>query len=359
MKALFNFLFQDVKSKTETKDFAVLLRFMCLILAIYYLITAVTVACNRHYYVGLILVLAIAICCGAFACTYEDYTKLSMILINIVLVVFPAMLSFAVGYDLDFQFMTFFTILIVFYNQSENMTPKIIYTILICIASLIISWLSTSFGVSGLDSSFSVIFTRSINIIATVGLLSAIAYCYCTKFNQAEQKLRAFNKELEIMANYDPLTKLSNRRHMNEHLAGLVYEHNRTGLPFTMAIGDIDFFKKVNDTYGHDTGDYVLSTVAGIFSEYMKGKGHVARWGGEEFLFVFENMGIEKAFAALDKMRHQIEMTPMRFKDFDFNVTMTYGMEEFNDLFGIEVTLKHADDKLYAGKQGGRNRVVM
>ena len=337
MKSLLNFIFEDVKSKKESKDFAVLLRFMCLILSLYYLVTAISVAWNRHYYVGLILILAIAISFGSFMCTYENHTMLSMVLINIVLIVFPALLSFSVGYDLDFQFMTFFNILIIFYNQSEKMKLKIVYTVFICIISLVVSWFCTSFGVSGLDSTFSVIITRSINIVATIGILCAIAYCYCTKFNLAEQKLRAFNKELEIMANYDPLTKLSNRRHMNEYLANLVYEHNRTGKTFTMAIGDIDFFKKVNDTYGHDTGDYVLSTVAGIFTEYMKDKGHVSRWGGEEFLFAFENMSIEKAYQALDRMRHQIEMTPMHFKEFDFNVTMTYGIEEFNDMGVISI----------------------
>ena len=178
------------------------------------------------------------------------------------------------------------------------------------------------------------------------------------KFNQAEDKLRRINENLERMANIDTLTGLSNRRHMNEYLAGLVFEYNRSNKVFTMAIGDIDFFKKVNDTYGHDTGDYVLSTAAALFKKFMKDKGHVARWGGEEFLFAFENMDLDKAYRFLDELRHEIEKTPMDFKEFHFNITMTFGIEEFNPRLGIESTINRADGKLYKGKQGGRNRVV-
>ena len=353
-----NFIFQDVKSKDETKDFAVLLRITAIILGVYYILTGIIVAYNKHYFVGLTLVLALAILTGAFICTYENHTTLALVLINVVLIIFTSVLAFFVGYGLDYQFLIFLNILLIYYNQTDYMALKKLYTIGLCVYVMILAIYSDSFGSAGVEVGFPTVLTRCVNLIAIVSSLSSIAYCYCTKFNQAENKLKAKNKELEAMANYDTLTGLSNRRHMNEHLSKLVYEHNRSGKNFTLAIGDIDFFKKVNDTYGHDTGDYVLSTVSKIFTEYMKDKGRVSRWGGEEFLFAFENMNLQQAYTKLDDLRKIIESTPMEFKEYHFRVTMTYGLEEFNERLGVEVTIKHADDKLYIGKTSGRNRVI-
>ena len=121
---------------------------------------------------------------------------------------------------------------------------------------------------------------------------------------------------------------------------------------------DIDNFKHVNDTYGHDCGDYVLKTIAGIFNTDMENKGFVCRWGGEEFLFVFTSMNGDEAFIELNGLREQVERFKFMFKGNEFNLTMTFGVDEFSNNIPIDEVIKAADEKLYMGKEGGRNQVV-
>ncbi|MCR5251260.1 MAG: GGDEF domain-containing protein [Lachnospiraceae bacterium] len=352
------FLFQDVQSEKETKDLAVLIRIICCIFVLYFLVIGITVASIGHYLTGLLLVGGIGLTVGAFILTYENRTVLGMVLLNILLLFFPTMLTLLLGFSQGFYLPVFLNILLIYFNKTNRMVLKRVYSISLMIYLMCLAEISNAVNLTVVPSATLSMWFQTFNMLMFSCAILASAWSYCQKFNQAEEKLRRINENLERMANLDTLTKLSNRRHMNEHLAGLVFDYNRSNKAFTMAIGDIDFFKKVNDTYGHDTGDYVLSTVADIFRKYMKDKGHVARWGGEEFLFSFENMDLEKAYRYLDELRHLIESTPMDFKEYHFNITMTYGIEEFNPRLGIEATINRADAKLYKGKQGGRNRVV-
>lgn len=354
-----SFITTDVKNKKETKELAVLLRITCLIFSVYYLIVGISIAFLQHYYLGLLLVAAIGLLIAAFILTYENKTFVALVILNATLIIFSTLLALNLGFDTDFHICMFLNVLLVYFNKSENMPLKRTYCIALCIFLMCLTQFCEAYDHMKIASSTAKVYLRTLNMLAISGTLGCIAYSYCMKFNLAEDKLRKINENLERMANLDTLTGLSNRRHMNEYMSGLVFEYNRSGKIFTIAIGDIDFFKKVNDTYGHDTGDYVLTSVANQFSKFMNGKGHVARWGGEEFLFVFENMNLDKAYKNMDELRKIIQNTPMKFKEYDFNVTMTYGMEEFNDRLGVEATINRADNKLYKGKEGGRNRVVI
>lgn len=357
--SVISFLFSDVRNEKETKDLAVLIRLNCLLFALYFFITGLTVAFMQHYTLGLSTAGAVGLCVGAFIFTYENRTFSGLILLNIVLIIFPTLLALFTGYQCGFQYISFLNILLIYFNKATNPLLKRIYSAGLIALLLLLIELCPEFPLFMTPKGTNLIILQMLNVLIIGACMLVTSYCYSTKFNQAEEKLRRINENLERMANLDTLTGLSNRRHMNEYLSGQVFEYNHTGKVFTIAIGDIDFFKKVNDTYGHDTGDYVLTTVSDIFKKVMSGKGHVARWGGEEFLFSFENMKLEQAYAELDKLRQIVEETPMQFKDYDFKVTMTYGLEEYNPRLGIEATINRADNKLYEGKTGGRNRVVM
>lgn len=354
-----SFIQADVKNDKETKEMAVLIRLTCIIFSIYYFITGITIAILQHYYLGLTLVTAIGFLIGCFILTYENKTTISLVLLNLTLIIFPSLLSLNIGFEMDFHICMYINVLLIFFNKSERMIWKALYTVAMCTGLMCLTQFCQAFSHMVVPNGFAKIFLQSLNIVVFSSNLGWIAYSYCVKFNQAEDKLRRINENLVRMANLDTLTGLSNRRHMNEYMSNLVFDFNRSEKIFTIAIGDIDFFKKVNDTYGHDTGDYVLTTVANKLSKFMENKGHVARWGGEEFLFAFENMNLEKAYKHMDELRQIIQNTPMKFKEYDFNITMTYGMEEYNDRLGIEATINKADHKLYKGKEGGRNRVVI
>lgn len=354
-----NFLLTDVPDKKETKDLAVLIRISCILLALYYLIVGIGIAFFQHYIMGILLIAAIGMLIAAFIFTYERHTKWGLFVLITVILVFSSMLSFSVGYSLDFHVLTFITILLVYFNKTENMVLKRFYTIGICLYNMFFSQICDALGAPGLPEGFPTVLVRNMNIIILTAMFGTLAYSFCTKFNQAEDKLRKINENLERMANIDTLTGLSNRRHMNEYLSGLVFDFSKSNKTFTLAIGDVDFFKKVNDTYGHEVGDYVLATLSRMFEEHMKGKGHVSRWGGEEFLFCFENMDLNTAYLSLDALRHRIEITPFQFREQRFNLSMSYGMEEYNNRLGVETTINRADEKLYKAKTSGRNKVVI
>ena len=196
------------------------------------------------------------------------------------------------------------------------------------------------------------------NILLSLLCLSIIAYFYCTQFADAERKLYLYNKELKKISETDPLTKLPNRRFALDELKEIENNYETNGDLVSIAIGDIDYFKNVNDTYGHDAGDVVLSSLSALFSDYMHELGFVARWGGEEFLFVFEHSNGDDAYVALDSLREQVSRTEFKYGENKLKITITFGVEEYGPRVGVDETIAAADKKLYLGKAGGRNKVV-
>lgn len=168
----------------------------------------------------------------------------------------------------------------------------------------------------------------------------------------ASSKLKMSLKKL---IERDALTGLYNRRAGERKLDVLEKENIKSSI----SIGDIDFFKKFNDSFGHECGDVVLKEVAACLNEGMRGKGFVARWGGEEFLLVFENMEEMAAGLYLTDILQSVRDRVIEYDGQTHSVTMTFGVVERIEGESIADQIRRADDKLYEGKQGGRNRVIV
>jgi len=153
----------------------------------------------------------------------------------------------------------------------------------------------------------------------------------------------------------DPLTGLFNRRSGEKRLDEL----QGSGKPYALAIGDIDFFKKFNDNFGHECGDEVLKAVARVLSDSMARQGFVIRWGGEEFLIAFENHTALTAAVKAGEILQAVRDNKVEYNGVMHNVTMTFGVAEGYSDRPISEQINAADAKLYEGKQGGRNRVQM
>ena len=166
-------------------------------------------------------------------------------------------------------------------------------------------------------------------------------------------------KDLEKKITTDPLTGLLNRRACNQQLQKMLDYCNRDEtVRVTVTIGDIDHFKRVNDTYGHECGDIVLKKVSEILKEEMKGEGLVARWGGEEFLVVFP-ADVQNTVSRLHETLGKIRSFEFAYEDFEpFHVTMTFGANGKVWNKTMDDVIKEADHCLYDGKQTGRNRIV-
>lgn len=164
---------------------------------------------------------------------------------------------------------------------------------------------------------------------------------------------------MELMALTDSLTGLYNRRHMEGLLEEAKARYTRDGRPFCVIVADLDHFKEVNDTYGHDVGDKVLRAVASVFAEELRGVDAVARWGGEEFLVLLSETKLEDAVEVAHRLRSAAEEHLGERAGLPRKVTLTLGLAGYRRGTEISTLIKSADEALYAGKSSGRNRVVI
>ncbi len=187
-------------------------------------------------------------------------------------------------------------------------------------------------------------------------IISCLHYENQVEFILKTLALHELNKKTEKLSNYDGLTDLRNRRSFEGLLRSNFYRHKKG----TVALIDIDFFKRINDEYGHHTGDRVLINVSDTLRTSIKNDGIVSRWGGEEFAIFFINDNLDEVEKKLNKIRENIEMAPIIDMKREINVTVSIG---FAKLYGgtnetVEFSFKKADEALYKAKNNGRNQVV-
>lgn len=157
------------------------------------------------------------------------------------------------------------------------------------------------------------------------------------------------------LASIDPLTNLYNRRAMNETIKDIRRRCRTPKSKYVIGIGDIDDFKKVNDTYGHDVGDKVLVYVSNLLISEMPEGGYAARWGGEEFLFIIPESSIEEGLVFTEKIHKSLRAHVFEIEDCEFGVTMTFGISVGIQVDKIDSIITKADKRLYKGKNNGKN----
>lgn len=163
------------------------------------------------------------------------------------------------------------------------------------------------------------------------------------------------SKTLEIQAKIDPLTGAFNRLGIEEAISLGLQEWHKYRKPLSLIMIDIDHFKQVNDQYGHDIGDLVLSNLSNIVQQHIRTQDLLARWGGEEFVLVCRNTDIESARALADKLRELIAKQTLHNK---ISITASFGVATLKTQENVEQLFKAADTALYKAKAAGRNTVV-
>lgn len=177
--------------------------------------------------------------------------------------------------------------------------------------------------------------------------------------DQLQGELRSMNEALEKAALTDALTGLPNRRAMNERLQAEAKQAERNGQTFAVIMGDIDRFKRVNDTYGHEVGDDVLRAVAATLPASLRGYDSCSRWGGEEFLILLPNTDQQGGLQTAERMRESIEALDIPMEDgTKIPVTISLGLALGHGPADLDHALIQADEALYEAKKAGRNRVA-
>lgn len=170
-------------------------------------------------------------------------------------------------------------------------------------------------------------------------------------------RANAYSKVLQY-ATLDALTNLNNRRQFETRLKQEIAITKRQNNPLCAMMIDIDFFKKVNDTYGHASGDEVLRTVASVIKAQLRESDIPARYGGEEFAVLLPYTHIDEAKIVGERLRKAVEETTVSLDNLNINVTISMGLAEFRQDESGEELFAQADKALYKAKESGRNRVV-
>ncbi|MDZ7790274.1 MAG: diguanylate cyclase [Xanthomonadales bacterium] len=200
---------------------------------------------------------------------------------------------------------------------------------------------------------------RRQQLISTASIITVVLLLLVLGLLYSRYRLgRRVSHSLDRAARTDPLTGLSNRRDMTERIDEAILKRNEDNEPASLIMADIDSFKRINDTLGHQVGDEVLVHVARLIRVQLRGVDATARWGGEEFLILLPGTREEGARCVSESLRRIIGESPPQVNGRSLSLTMTFGVTEIEPGATFNELVKRVDDAMYAGKSRGKNRVV-
>lgn len=176
--------------------------------------------------------------------------------------------------------------------------------------------------------------------------------------NQSLFSMRRKITELERKALYDSLTGLSNRGFTEAKIKSALSEFHQHGVPFGLLMIDVDHFKRINDTHGHQMGDKVLQIIARNLSHHLRDSDTCGRWGGEEFVVVLMNVDVSRLRLVAEKLLMMIDRSTLNLNGSELNVTVSIGAALAQEGETFETLIERADALLYQSKQNGRNRIT-
>lgn len=188
--------------------------------------------------------------------------------------------------------------------------------------------------------------------------LQAMQQAHATQAELEQANAALVQNEIRIreLLLTDPLTGVANRRHLEEFLEREAARARRYGAVLSVVMIDIDYFKRINDTYGHDGGDAVLQATARILGSYVRNVDLLARYGGEEFILVLPETTADEAARLAERIRLNLQRTPIA--PLPQPITASFGVAALDAAGSVRSLLKRADEALYQAKGGGRNRVM-
>lgn len=279
-----------------------------------------------------------------------QHTKAVLILITEVSL-HTSLALYYFGWQSGFQYYLMAGIPFLLFNHRMKTTPLLILSAFLCVLFMALYALTSERSYQ-YEYPLIIAGMNYANIVFSFVALTVTSYYFRVASFISEQ-------QMEVLANADLLTSLPNRRGIQPFLNAQHELFQRKGTVFSIVLTDIDHFKQINDTYGHDCGDYILKEVARLLKTRLRQYDAVSRWGGEEFLFLFPDTCAEVAASVAEDIRKSLESYRFSFNDRPIYVTMTFGVAQHRENSSIDGTIKHADDALYAGKESGRNRVII
>lgn len=353
-KRIKNFICKDVKAQNESKKLIIVIRLILILVIVYFLINGLFCISKLDFAKSLFYVVFLAVFIGIFIVSYHYHSISTLWMFNIGMIIWICAIVHMFGWNIGVQHFLMVLLILYFFSSYKQYAGKIIYAIFLCCMRILLFYIyhykEPLWPLSVSDENI----LQIVNTITIFICISIIAFIFSNDTQELESKLVDYNNMLKKQANTDALTGLFNRRKAMEYLT----DNQARKIGFSLCICDIDFFKRVNDNYGHDTGDEVLKSIAKVFMEETKKEDFVARWGGEEFLLVFPGCNGDEAYIKIEQIRRKVKAIRVKKGDTEISVTATFGIAEYDYLNGLTATIQEADKKLYLGKEGGRDRTV-
>lgn len=357
--AIIDWINKDTISLYENRLQAVVIRCTSLLSMVYYLFISVLFLINGQYIIGFYDLAGIFVLMYSVYLTYHKHVKQAFWIYSADIVFLVAFQVLYVGWNVGWQYSLFLLVIVSFFTTYYSVAVKLLlsvsYAIIYC-SLYIYTRMHMPYValLNGIDYYLSIV-----TIVYCFGSLAVAGFYFSAKSSGMEKKLVEYNKTLERLAFFDPLTGLYNRRQTVSFLEKKLdaMKDDPSGL-LTVVIGDIDFFKKVNDVYGHECGDIVLKEVASILKNGVRKRGLASRWGGEEFLMIFPEKDRDNAVSYINEIMNTIRAHEVEYCGQIVKVTMSFGVAQYDKGLTIDEIIKNADMKLYEAKETGRNKVV-
>lgn len=347
---------KDTGEPNESPKLIVVIRILVLSMLFYVIISSIIYVSVLNNIGIAILLVSFMTFLSIFLMSYHRRTVQVVYTLNLCMLAWSVINIIYFGWDIGVQHFILVLLILCFFSGYSQYGFKASYAAVLCCIRIYLFFLCRSRQpVVTLEPRMTYLI-QIINTITIFWCISVIAFVFSKDSQTLESKLVRYNNKLKDQANTDALTGLYNRRRAMDYLNELLVPSNKS---FTsICICDIDFFKRVNDTYGHDIGDVVLQKLSKTMLTTLEKKCFIARWGGEEFLIVFPSYNGDEAYEQLKALQSGIKTLKFESNGDTFSVNMTFGLAEYDFHSDIDAVLKEADKKLYIGKANGRDQIV-
>lgn len=355
LSTIYENICRDTGKQNESAKLIVVVRLLTLTMLIHSFVCCLFVSFTGHTGALAFSLFSPILFLGIFVLSYHYGTFASYCILNICILFWSVMNVYYFGWNIGVQHFLVVLLVFLFFSKYKHEKAKIACaTFLFALRLILYYYCQFHQPITVLDANLSVAL-QIVNTFFIFLCLGLIAYLFSTTTQEMEGKLIEYNRKLMKQANTDTLTGLYNRRRTMEYLETLL---DNPASQISICLCDIDHFKHVNDTYGHDIGDVVLTTISDTFRSKLPPDTFISRWGGEEFLLIFPRMNGDEAGTALEILRQRIRDLVFDGGSEKFTVSLTYGLVEYDFHSDITTVLKEADEKLYIGKESGRDRVI-
>lgn len=266
--------------------------------------------------------------------------------------------TICMGWESGFPIELICAIPIVFFRLMKKVKASCSVTLLIAIIYLVLKISCSVNAPIYYLSDYYLLGIYIFNMGISFTIIMFFPFIYCSNYENSQKHLIMMNKKLNKLAKYDPLTNLLNRRSMKAEINKANYQYNANDKDFAFLLCDIDDFKKVNDTYGHDCGDYILREISNVIADLVRNCDSVCRWGGEEILILLNDIKDDTISEIASRINSNLRKKILMYDDIVIGITLTIGISSSIKEKDIENMIRKADENLYKGKNSGKNCII-